>query len=646
MKLSNVYVTAHDIKKRVMPSVRYPIVKNQTTTTPRPVAEVDIKAKIESHNGKLDIYYGSNTGTCEDLAHRLYNDSKQFGFDTTLNSLDVAASKGFEKDGFALIVASTYNGQPPDNAKKFAEYCKVLEPNSLSGVNVAIIGIGNSNWKSFQAFPLYIENALSSAGAKIVCRRGVADEEKDIKGDTHSWVDLEFWPSAFKFVGLDPKTSGKSVKIDRYGDDALDLVVTDSNELSCHLLRSLDNKFATVLSSRELQSPNSGRSTRHIEFKLPKNVDYCVGDHLAIFPENDPELIIRFGSLINEHDLGRVVTVTAASNDHKVFRHLPFGIPIKVSELLGRHVDLQAPITASFLNAAVASAVDPEQLDILNGISDLIRNGVNGDWQQLRPVQILTAFPSVHMTLEKVLPTIAPMKKRYYSISSSPLAFETETQIASVTVGVVEGKSPKDPMILAAETSPEEFRGVSSGYLADLRPGQLAEVSVVKNERFRLPKNSLAPVIMIGPGTGVAPFRGFIQELNVEAEQRRQAMLFFGCRNEKDYLYRSELESASIELHVAFSRPDTGDGSSQNNSKTPQYVQDLLWENRDRVWQLLLEEGAHIYVCGDGRHMAKDVDATLCRIAVESGNMNENDAIAYFEQLQKNGGYLQDVWCN
>lgn len=180
--------------------------------------------------------------------------------------------------------------------------------------------------KSFQAFPLYIENALCSAGAEILCRRGVADEEKDINGDIHSWVDLEFWPSAFEFVGLDPKTSGKSITIDRYCDDALDLVVTDSNELSCHLLRSSDNKFATVILSRELQSPNSGRSTRHIEFKLSKNMDYCVGNHLAIFPENDPELVLRFGSLIDEHDLGRVVTVTAASNNDKAFRHLPLGI--------------------------------------------------------------------------------------------------------------------------------------------------------------------------------------------------------------------------------------------------------------------------------------------------------------------------------
>merc|ERR1711862_514502 len=180
---------------------------------------------------------------------------------------------------------------------------------------------------------------------------------------------------------------------------------------------------------------------------------------------------------------------------------------------------------------------------------------------------------------------------------------------------------------------------------ADIRLGQLAEVSIIKNDQFRLPKNTSTPVIMIGAGTGVAPFRGFIQVLTVEAQQCRQAMLFFGCRNQKDYLYRSELESAPVELHVAFSRPDTTLVSSSNNSKKKQYVQDSLWENRDRVWQLM-KEGAHIFVCGDGRYMAKCVDQTLFRITVECGSMNENDAIEHFEQLEKTGDYVQDVWCD
>ena len=112
-------------------------------------------------------------------------------------------------------------------------------------------------------------------------------------------------------------------------------------------------------------------------------------------------------------------------------------------------------------------------------------------------------------------------------------------------------------------------------------------------------------------------------------------MLFFGCRNENDYLYRSELESSSVELHVAFSRPNSAKVSRN-------YVQDLLWEHRNRVWKLF-QDGAHMYVCGDAR-MAKGVDERLCRIAMDQGKMNEENAITFFEQLQKNHKYLQDVW--
>lgn len=646
MKLSNVYVTAHKIKKKVPSSITEP----ETTKVNFPVAEVDdIKAKIEKHSGKIDVYFGSNTGTCENLSRRLQNDSKRLGFDATLSPLDVVASKGgFDKDRLSLIVTSTYNGQPPNNAKKFARYCEQLKPNSLLGFKVAVIGIGNSNWKSFQAFPLYIENALHSAGAEILCRRGVADEENDMQGDIRRWVDSEFWPCAFESVGLDPKTSKKrAVEIDRdhHDSNGLDLItVTDSVESGRHLLRSSENELVTVISSRELQSPGSGRSTRHIEFQLPSIMDYDAGDHMAIFPENDPQLVLLFGSLVQEHDLGRVVIVTSGSSGGgSGFRHLPLGIPTKVSDLLGKHVDLQAPITCSFVTAAVASASDPvEQNNLKEILLQLVSS--HGDCQQLRPVQILKAFPSVNMTLERVLPTLSPMKKRYYSISSSPLAC---SRIASVTVGLVEGTTSATINAMM-EASPEKFRGVSSGYLADLRPGQLAEVSIVRNESFRLPKNPSTPVIMIGPGTGLAPFRGFLQELRSEAaeqQEHRQAMLFFGCRNENDYLYRSELESSesssAIELHVAFSRPN-----SNASKKPPQYVQDLLWENRYRVWQLL-KVGAHIYVCGDGRYMAKDVDTTLCRIIVaESGTMNEQSAIEFLEDLQTIGGYLQDVWCN
>ena len=641
MKLSKVFVTAHDIDRCTKLSIHCPIAEPKPITTAPAITDLDLEV-IENHDGKLSIYYGSSMGTCEDLAQRMCDQTKQMGFDASVRPLDFAASEGFEKDRLILIVASTYNGLPPDNAKKFAEYCKNLGPNSLRGTKVAIIGIGNSNWKRFQAFPSFIETALRSAGAEILCERGVADEEKDIQGDIDSWVDSEFLPTVFEAVGLKPYTSAKRVSIDRYCSDVPEPVMTNSTKQSHHLLRSAGNKLATVVSARELHSPSSDRSARHVEFKLPIGMDYHEGDHLAILPENDFELVRRVASLLKEHDLGRVVMMTAASNDDKAFRHLPLGIPIKVTDLLSRYVDLQAPITTSFVNAAVLSVTDLEQAETLKGIAELICDGVIGDWQQLRPLQILSAFPSVQMTLESALVTIAPMKKRYYSISSSSVASKTEPRIASVTVGLIEGTSVKNPTILAAaQLDSEKFRGVSSGYLADIRPGHLVEVSVVKNNRFRLPKDTSIPIIMIGAGVGLAPFRGFIQAMNVEAGDHRRAMLFFGCRNENDYIYRSELESAQLELQVAFSRPTDATPNSEK-----QYVQDLLWLDRDRVWKYLKKERAHIYICGDGRYMAKCVDQTLHRIAVERGNMNKNDAVEFFEQLERIGGYSQDIWCN
>jgi len=577
----------------------------------------------------------------------LCDEAAMMGFTSSLKPLDNAVTDGLDPDRVHVIVASTYNGQPPDNAKKFAKFMKTLTPGSLEGVKVAILGVGNSNWKSFQAFPALMEESLRDAGATIFCKRGIADEEKDIEGDVNGWQYIEFWPSSFELVGLD-STKISSSSDNKQGSDFPELVVADSTEQGTTLLRSTDNKLATVMSARELQLPGSGRSTRHVELKLPKGLDYCEGDHLAVFPENNPELVLRIASLIKEDDLGRTVKIRTADQDKanppRGMGHLPFGKPVKVFDLLSRHVDLQAPLSASFVKAAAESAEDAKDVKVLREIEELITEGVTGNWKQLRPAQILSAFPSVQMSLGQLLATVAPMKKRYYSISSSP-AGKLGPNIATITVGLVEGTETAFESSAFTKLGIENYHGVSSGYLANVRPGQLVEINIERNDRFRLPKNPSTPVIMIGPGTGLAPFRGFIQALEAEEKNRpkqgRPAMLFFGCRNEMDYLYRSELESKNpvVDLQVAFSRPTENTPNSQK-----QYVQDLLWQDRMRVWNLL-KSGAYVYVCGDGRYMAKDVDKTLHQIAVECGEMKEKDAVAFFENLQQTNGYLQDVWC-
>ena len=141
---------------------------------------------------------------------KLCNESKTLGVDTTLSPLNNVASKGgFEKDRLALIVTTTYNGHPPENAKNFTEFCKGLQPKSLSSLKVAIIDIGNSNWKSFQAFPFWIKTVLCSNGAERLCRRGVADKENDIQVNTHSWVNFHFWQPQSSLFGSIPTHAPK-----------------------------------------------------------------------------------------------------------------------------------------------------------------------------------------------------------------------------------------------------------------------------------------------------------------------------------------------------------------------------------------------------------------------------------------------------
>ena len=236
---------------------------------------------------------------------------------------------------------------------------------------------------------------------------------------------------------------------------------------------------------------------------------------------------MEIGSLLGESDLGKLVVVNAHENVS--LSHLPLGIPTTISNLLGKFMDLESPVTDSFLHTAYSCVTDANERDQLGTLMD------DSSKQEFRPLQVLRAFSSIHMSLENFLPTIVPMKQRYYSISSSPKAQE---KILSTTVGLVEGTSP-DIATGNDATTLHAYRGVCSGHLANLVPGQLAKVSVVPNERFRLPQCPSTLILIIRPGTGIAPFRGFLQEV----EDPSPGMLFFGCRNETDFCTRANYKS-------------------------------------------------------------------------------------------------------
>jgi cytochrome P450/NADPH-cytochrome P450 reductase len=250
--------------------------------------------------------------------------------------------------------------------------------------------------------------------------------------------------------------------------------------------------------------------------------------------------------------------------------------------------------------------------------------------KRLSMLDILERYAACEMPFARFLELLPPLKARYYSISSSPLV---EPRTASITVGVVQGP---------AWSGLGEYRGVASGYLAEREAGQNILMFIRTPESgFQLPERAETPIIMVGPGTGVAPFRGFLQARRVMREQGEklgEAHLFFGCRNDDDFIYREELERFHAEgivtLHTAFSR-------KEGVSKT--YVQHLM---RQRLPDLLrlLDAGGKLYLCGDGAKMAPDVEATLLEGFREERGVNVEEARKWLGALQASGRYAKDVW--
>jgi cytochrome P450/NADPH-cytochrome P450 reductase len=391
-----------------------------------------------------------------------------------------------------------------------------------------------------------------------------------------------------------------------------------------------------VLANDELQirtGPNaSDRSTRHIEIQLPEHMSYHVGDHLSVMPRNDPVLTDavarRFGFTSGDQIRLRVSEGRRAQ--------LPVGEAVSVGRLLSEFVELQQVATRKQIQIMAEHTRCPVTKPKLAALG-----GDDADASERYHSQVFAKRKSVFNLLEEhsacelpfhvYLEMLSLLAPRYYSISSSPKVGEASR--CSITVGVVAG--PASP-------GQGAYNGVCSNFLASRRAGDTIHGTVRETKAgFRLPEDPTKPIIMIGPGTGLAPFRGFMQEraaLTASGQALGPAMLFFGCRHpDQDFIYTEELrdfeQRGLVELQVAFSRSDGG--------KT--YVQHLIAECKVEVWRLI-EAGAIVYVCGDGSRMGQDVKATLMRIYSEKSGVSMGDAQRWIDDMGAQNRYTLDVW--
>jgi cytochrome P450/NADPH-cytochrome P450 reductase len=366
--------------------------------------------------------------------------------------------------------------------------------------------------------------------------------------------------------------------------------------------------------------------------RLPEGATYRTGDHLAVLPENAPEQVERVARRFHLSP-DETVLIRRTREESST---LPLDRPVTVRALLGRHVELAAPATRRDLQLlAKYTACPPEKKKLLalagegEAASEAYRKEVLD--KRVSVLDLLEEFPACELPFGLFLELLPPMKPRRYSISSSPL---DAADRCSLTVAVVDAP---------ALSGRGRYRGTCSSYLTGVEPGtRIHAVLREPHAPFRPPEDPSVPVVMVGAGTGLAPFRGFIQERARLAERGTSlggALLFFGCDHpDVDFLYREELETwekqGVVEVFPAFFRQER-DGVK--------FVQHRLWEERKRVGEML-DAGARFYVCGDGRYMAPAVRETLTRIHQERTGCTVVQAAEWMRQMEQRQRYMADVF--
>jgi cytochrome P450/NADPH-cytochrome P450 reductase len=581
-------------------------------------------AAVQGTGQQFAVLYGSSLGTARDIAEEIAERARVDGFDVVARSLDDALSNGAApEDKVIVVVTATYNGRAPDTAVAVerALDAGAFEGADWSGARFAVLGIGNSQWPNFQAFPRRVDAAIEAAGATRLIPRVEADGQGDFDGAVAGFV-RDLW----RALGSDAAPSAS--------DASLTLAPVDTDEARAGALPEHAQRLA-VVANDELVHPAGGLwdfaiepprpSTRFVRLRLPEGQRYHTGDHVAVYARNRPDLVDRAVARLGV-DPAMQLRVDGQGGR---FRHLPLGRTVTVRQLLEDFVELSDALPRRALVVAAGATRCPHTraaIEVLEADYD-----AEVAAKRLTLLDLLDRHPAIELTLDQLVELSAPIAPRFYSIASSPLV---DPNVADLIVGT--SAAP-------AWSGLGEHRGFASGYMASVEPGAQVFGYVRRpNPPFAPPEDVSVPMILIGPGTGFAPLRGFLQERSVQQAQGAEiarSLLVFGCRHpDHDWFCRAEMEgwqaSGNADLLLAFSAvPD----------HPWRYVQDALWAERDRVWALI-EAGAAIFLCGDGRFMAPAVRDTLIRIAMEKTTTDHAGGSAWLEDMIETGRFHQDVF--
>lgn len=546
-------------------------------------------APRQSSSQDVSIYFATQSGTAERLAKKFAKELKAKGHRATVASLAEATPLTLSGQSCTVIFASTYGeGEAPDNCRSFREALLHEDCPRLGSLRYAVFCLGDSNYEQFCGFGIELDDRLATLGATRLASR--VESDVDVDAPFAAWKD-----------GCLEQIEQKNVAVPTVAAVALAPVSKPS-------LYSRESPFqAEILERRALTSNVSTKLTMHLALQMDESLPYEAGDACAVIAQNNPALVDEILSLLPFDgalliDLPKIGTCTVRQ---ALLEHY-------------QHTRASKKMVQSFAQKTqhknLTTLLQPEESGHLDKY--LYDRSL---------IDLLTEYPGAIETPQELFAMLPRLAPRLYSISSSPAAHGHQLHC---TIAVVKYRSHN-----------RERGGVASTMLSDrLQVGSSVPIYIQPNRKFRLPVESSTPIIMIGPGTGIAPFRSFLHERQALGQNGRN-WLFFGERSEQtDFLYCNELREMRDSGHLT--RLDTAFSRDQSHKI---YVQDRVVEHGAQFWSWL-QDDARIYVCGDATYMAKDVDAALHMVVEKHGGMNAEDAQEYVAKLHEEGRYHRDVY--